>query len=295
MIQAKSTGLEDVKGQFLQIIHTNIRQLTDYLRNELGLPSSYDEEILGREVAKVISYMSFNIDPLQVDVSADAVVNEFIRQSNSLKNISKYKNFRFYKLISENNEAVAACFGIYILTRLETIKGFSFDDILNTGGSAAIAGATGGAVMVDPNDVKKAANTLGDLYRTVSGLFAVGDNAKQMPNGGIYYFYKYYKGQPYFGAAQPKTEQCSVGYFKGTWKPLIESESGMSFELATAYFLKYYPYIKSGYFLTQNDFYMQARKDIADEAAGKTPKSPTGLGGLTPKRRNFFQRLFGRK
>jgi len=287
MIQAKSTGLEDVKGQFLQIIHTNIRQLTDYLRNELGLPSSYDEEILGREVAKVISYMSFNIDPLQVDVSADAVVNEFIRQSNSLKNIAKYKNFRFYKLISENNDAVSACFGIYILTRLETIKGFSFNDLLNTGASMA----TGGAVSA--SDVQKTADKLGDLYRSVSSMFGVGDNGKDF-TGGVYYFYKYYKGQPYFGAPEPKTEAISVGYFKGTWKPLIESESGMSFELATAYFLKYYPYIKSGYFLTQNDFYIQARKDIADEAAGKTPKSPSSMGGLTPKRRNFFQRLFGK-
>jgi hypothetical protein len=293
MIQAKSTGLEDVKGQFLQIIHTNIRQLTDYLRNELGLPSSYDEEILGREVAKVISYMSFNIDPLQVDVSADAVVNEFMKQSNSLKNIAKYKNFRFYKLISENNDAVSACFGIYILTRLETIKGFSFNDLINRGGSAAVSVVSGGTVNLEASDVKKAADKLGDLYRSVSSMFGPGDNGKDF-TGGIYYFYKYYKGQPYFGAPEPKTEAISVGYFKGTWKPLIESESGMSFELATAYFLKYYPYIKSGYFLTQNDFYMQARKDIADEAAGKTPKMPAGLGGVKPKRKNFFQRLFGK-
>jgi len=299
MEQAKSTGLEDLKGNFLQVIHTNIRQLTDYLRNELSLPSSYDEEILGRQIAKVISYMSFNIDPLQVDVSADAVVNQFLRSSDSLKNIDKYKNFRFYKLISENNDAVAACFGIYVITRLETIKGFAFLPILlgvagktAVGAAAKTAAGKAGLQLLSSGKVKEIADQLGDLYRNVQSQFGAGDNGKDLPNG-IYYFYKFFKGQPYFGYAEPVKEKISIGYFKGTWKPLIEQESGISFELATAYFLKYYPYIKSGYFTTQNQFYIQARKDIADEAAGKTPKTPTSLGGI-PAKRSFLSRLFGR-
>jgi len=294
MIQAKSTGLEDQKGLFLQIIHTNIRQLTDYLRNELRMPSSYDEEILGREVAKVISYMAFNIDPMAVDVSADATVNQFLRDSNSLKNISKYKNYKFYPLISENNNAVAACFGIYLITRIETIKGFSFQDLLNTGLNKGGSYLTGG--VLSENDVKAGANTLGDLYSSISDMFGPGDNGKDMPNGGIYFFWKYFKGAPRFGEATPTKEQCSVGYFKGTWKSVIEQGSGLSYDTANAYFLKYYPYIKSAYYTTQDQLFAQARKDEADKAAGRTVKQPVNVGGSTATtvRRSFLNRLFGR-
>ena len=284
MEQAKSTGLEDQKGQFLQIIHTNVRQLTDYMRNELHLPSSYDEEILGREVAKVISYMAFNIDPMAVDVSADACVNEFLRDTKNLTDITKYKNFRFYPLLSENLSAVAACFGIYFITRVESIKGFSFK-LPSWLRSAAKATPQSEAVA-------QGLDTLDDIMNFVNENFGVGDNGRDMPDGGIYYFYKYFKGQPNFGAPTPSKEACSIGYFKGTWKPLIENESGLSFEIATAYFIKYYPYIKSGYY-TMNGFYEQARKDEADRAAGKSVKQTASLG-TSGGIKSLFSRLFGK-
>ena len=284
MEQAKSTGLEDQKGQFLQIIHTNVRQLTDYMRNELHLPSSYDEEILGREVAKVISYMAFNIDPMAVDVSADACVNEFLRDTKNLTDITKYKNFRFYPLLSENLSAVAACFGIYFITRVESIKGFSFK-LPSWLRSAAKATPQSEAVA-------QGLDTLDDIMNFVNENFGVGDNGRDMPDGGIYYFYKYFKGQPNFGAPTPSKEACSIGYFKGTWKPLIENESGLSFEIATAYFIKYYPYIKSGYY-TMNGFYEQARKDEADRAEGKSVKQPASLG-TSGGIKSLFSRLFGK-
>jgi len=293
--RAKAAGLTDVKANFLQIIHKNIRQLTDFLRDDLHLPSNYDEEILGREIAKVISYMSFNIDPMQVDVSADGVVNQFLRSSNSLRNIDKYKNFRFYKIIKDNNEAVAACFGIYIITRVETIRGFDFDSWLNN--TVASVGSIFTGAPISGSDVKKAADQLGDLFHSVNNYFGGStDASNQNINGGIYFQWKYYKGQPFFGYAEPVKENCSVGYFNKTWKPLIESESGMSFDVCTQYFLKYYPYIKSGYFTNQQQFYTQARKDIADIAAGRTPKNPANVGGstTTAKPKNFFQRLFGK-
>jgi hypothetical protein len=286
MEQAKGTGLEDQKGLFLQIIHTNIRQLTDYMRNELGMPSSYDEEILGREVAKVISYMAFNIDPLQVDVSADATITQFLQSTKNLTDISAYKNFRFYKLLNENISAVAACFGIYFITRVETIKGFSFKLPSWLRSSAKSTPKT--------ELIAQGLDQLDDIIKFINENFGVGDNGKDMPDGGIYYFYKYYKGQPYFGAAEPKKEACSVGYFKGTWKPLIENESGLSFEIATAYFVKYYAYIKSGYYTTQEQFYAQARKDEADRAAGKSVKQPANVGGSSSSKKSFLSRLFGR-
>jgi hypothetical protein len=285
MEQAKSTGLEDHKGQFLQVIHTNVRQLTDFLRNELHMSSSYDEEILGREVAKVISYMSFNIDPLAVDVSADAVVNQFLQSTKNLTDLSAYRNFRFYPLLKDNLTAVAACFGIYFITRVETIKGFSFKLPSWLRSAAKATPQTEAAAQ--------AIDSLDSIINFVNENFGVGDNGKPIPNG-IYYFYKYYKNQPYFGYEKPIKEPCSVGYFKGTWRPLTEGESGLSFDIQTQYFLKYYPYIKSGYFKTQEEFNAQVRKDIAAIAAGKTPKTPASLGGSEPVRRSFLDRLFGR-
>jgi hypothetical protein len=292
MEQAKGTGLEDIKGQFLQTIHTNIRQLTSFMRTELNLPSSYDEEILGRQVAKTIAFMSFNIDPLQVDVNVDDVVNQFLRSSNTLKNILKYKNFRFYKIISENNDAISACFGIYLITRVETVRGFDFSDWLNNAVAGAVTVFTG--VPVEGKDVKKNSDNLGDIYAWINKQFGgSGSSSNKNIFGGIYFQWKYYKGQPYFGYAQPEKEQCSIGYFNNTWKPLIESESGMSFDICTEYFLKYYPYIKSGYFTTQQQFYAQARKDIADISQGKTVKTPASVGGILKKRKNILSRIFG--
>jgi len=285
MEQAKGTGLEDQKGLFLQIIHTNIRQLTDYMRNELRMPSSYDEEILGREVAKVISYMAFNIDPLQVDVSADATITQFLQSTKNLTDISAYKNFRFYKLLSENISAVAACFGIYFITRVESIKGFSFK----------LPSWLRSAAKSTPQTeaVAQGLDQLDDIINFVNENFGVGDNGKQIPNG-IYYFYKYFKGQPYFGYATPIKEACSVGYFKGTWKNLIENETGLNYDVASEYFIKYYPYIKSGYYITQNQLFEQARKDELDRAAGRSVKTPSSLGGQSSSAKSLFKRIFGR-
>jgi len=283
-----SSGMENHKTAFLQTIHQNVRQLTDFMRNELHMSTNYDEEILGREVAKIISYMSFNIDPLTVNVSADAVVNEFLRDTKNLTNIAKYKNFRFYPLLKDNLDAVAACFGIYFITRIETVKGFAF--IIPVWLTKILATQGAQLAIQNKSEIVQYLNGLKNFFDT---QFGPGDNGKSIP-GGIYYFYKYFKDQPYFSYSEPIKEECSVGYFKGTWKPLIESESGMSFEVATQYFFKYYPYIKSGYFKTQNEFYIQARQDISDIAAGKTPKMPGNLGlpGTAPK--SFLQRLFGR-
>ena len=176
-----TTGLEDHKTAFLTIIHTNLRQLTDFMRNELRMPSSTSEDILGREVAKVISYMAFNIDPLQVDVSADATVNQFLRDTNNLKNISKYKNFRFYPLLKDNLDAVAACFGIYFITRMESIKGFSFK--LPMWLSNIVRIVPGGQTA------NEALNYLDQLKTLIDTQFGPGDFGKDLP-GGIYYFYK---------------------------------------------------------------------------------------------------------
>jgi hypothetical protein len=284
MEQAKSTGVEDHKGQFLQTIHTNIRQLTDFLRNELRMPSSYDEEILGREVAKIISYMSFNIDPLTVDVSADAVVTQFLQSTKNLTDISAYKNFKFYPLLKDNLSAVAACFGIYFITRVESIKGFSFKLPSWLRSAAKATPQTEAAAQ--------ALDNLDSIINFIDENFGVGDNGKQIPNG-IYYFYEFFKGQPSFGAEKPIKRPCSVGYFKGTWKNLIENESGLNYDVATQYFLKYYPYIKSGYY-NMNQFYAQARKDEADKAAGRTVKTPASLGDKEPIVKSFLSRLFGR-
>lgn len=284
MEQAKSTGLEDHKGQFLQTIHTNVRQLTDFLRNELRMPSSYDEEILGREVAKIVSYMSFNIDPLTVDVSADAVVTQFLQSTKNLTDISAYKNFRFYPLLKDNLAAVAACFGIYFITRVESIKGFSFKLPSWLRSAAKSTPQTEAAAQ--------ALDGLDSIINFVNENFGVGDNGKAIPNG-IYYFYKYFKGQPYFGYENPVKEPCSVGYFKGTWKNLIENESGLNYDVATFYFIKYYAYIKSGYY-NMSQFYAQARKDEADKAAGRTVKTPASLGGERVTIKSFLSRLFGR-
>jgi hypothetical protein len=283
-----NSGMENHKTAFLQTIHQNVRQLTDFMRNELHISTSYDEEILGREVAKIIGYMSFNIDPLTVNVSADAVVNEFLRDTKNLTNITKYKNFRFYPLLKDNLDAVAACFGIYFITRIETVKGFAF--VLPIWLTSFLA--TKGA--------KFAVQNRSEIVQYLSGLknffdtqFGPGDFGKDVP-GGIYYFYKYFTGQPYFGYPEPIKEGTSIGWFKNNWKPVIESESGMSFENATIYFFKYYPYIKSGYFKTQNEFYVQARKDIADIAAGKSPKMPANIGGsATTSSKSLLQRIFG--
>lgn len=287
-------GLDNHKSQFLITISQNIRQLTDFMRNELSLPSSLDEEILGRQVAKTISFMSFGIDPMQIDVNPDAVVNEFLLSTDNLTNISKYKNFRFYKLLSENLDSVAACFGIYFITRIETVKGFAFvlplflTKIVAVGKTAAANKKLQAAVKTAP-EVVQYLNQLKTFFDT---NFGPGDNGRFIP-GGIYFFYKYFKGQPYFGMAEPIKETCSIGYFKGTWKGVIENESGMSFETATEYFFKYYPYIKSGYYQNQNEFYAQARQDISDIAAGRKPKNPAPMGG-TPRSKSFLDRLFGR-
>lgn len=283
-VETSTAGMDNHKSIFLQIIHTNVRQLTDFMRNELSMPSSYDEEILGREVAKVISYMAFNIDPMQVDVSADATINQFLRDTKNLTDIRKYKNFRFYKLLSENLSAVASCFGIYYITRIETIKGFAF--VL----PVWLATFLGSKIV---EKAPEAVKYLDQLKNFIDTNFGVGDNGKDLP-GGLYWFYKYFKNQPSFGMAVPIKEGCSVGYFKGTWKKVIEDETGVSFDVATEYFLKYYPYIKSGYFKDQNQWHIQMRKDIADIAAGKTVKQPASLGNNTNPLTSLLSRLFGR-
>jgi hypothetical protein len=283
-----SSGMENHKTAFLQTIHQNVRQLTDFMRNELRMPSSNDEEILGREVAKVIAYMSFNIDPLTVNVSADAVVNQFLSNTKNLTDISAYKNFKFYPLLKDNLDAVAACFGIYFITRIETVKGFAF--VIPVWLTKILATQGAQLAIQNRSEIVQYLNGLKNFFDT---QFGPGDNGKPVP-GGIYYFWKYYIGNPYFGKPEPIKEECSVGYFKGSWKPVIENESGMSFENATLYFIKYYPYIKSGYFKTQAEFYAQARKDIQDIAQGKTPKFPANVGGIPTTKKGFFSRIFKR-
>ena len=288
-IVAKAAGLEDQKTTFLQIIHTNIRQLSDYLINELNLPVNFDEEILGREVARVIAFMAFNIDPMQVDVSSDATITQFLQTTNNLKNISMYKGTKIYPLLKDNLDAVAACFGLYWITRVETIKGFDFRL------PAWLTGAAKAAAKSNPYTAAaaEALPLLGNVVDFVNAQFGPGDNGKDLP-GGIYYTYKYFTGQPYFGYAEPKKEQISVGYFKGTWKNVIENESGLAFDVVQQYFIKYYPYIKSSYFKNQNEFYAQARKDIADLAAGKTPKTPANMGGMNIRpKKSLLARIFG--
>jgi len=285
-MEQNTAGMDNHKSQFLVTISQNMRQLTDFMRNELSLPSSTSEDILGRQVAKTIAYMSFGIDPMQIDVNSDAVVNEFLLSTNNLTNITKYKNFRFYPLLSENLDAVAACFGIYFITRIEQVKGFAF--VLPLWLTKIVASKSVAAAYKAAPEVVQYLNQLKTFFDTT---FGPGDLGRFVP-GGIYYFYKYFKGQPYFGLAEPIRESCSIGYFKGTWKSVIENESGMSFENATEYFFKYYPYIKSGYYKTQNEFYAQARQDIADIAAGRRPKNPAPMGGQ-PAPKSFLQRLFG--
>jgi len=281
-------GMENHKTAFLTSINQNLRQLTDFMRNELRMPSSTDEELLGREVAKVIAYMSFNIDPLTVNVSADAVINQFLLSTKNLTDISAYKNFRFYPLLKDNLEAVAGCFGIYFITRMEQVKGFAF--VLPLWLTSAIASKGGKLIAKNSPEIVA---YLGQLKNYFDTQFGPGDNGRFIP-GGIYYFYKYFSGQPYFAKPEPIKEECSIGYFKGTWKPLIENESGMSFENATLYFFKYYPYIKSGYFKTQFELYTQARKDIQDIAKGKNPKFPANVGGIPgTAQKSFLQKLFG--
>lgn len=285
-VETSNSGMDNHKSQFLTVIHQNIRQLTDFMRNELSMATSYDEEILGREVAKIISYMAFNIDPLQVDVSADATVNEFLRDSKNFRDISKYKNYRFYPLLKDNLDAVVACFGIYFITRVESIKGFSFKL------PVWLQNVIG--VVPQGQTVNQTLDYLDQLKNLIDTNFGPGDNGRDMPNGGIYWFYKYFKNQPYFGEPTPKKEQCSIGYFKGTWQKIIENESGLSFTTATEYFLKYYPYIKSGYYTTQNQLWIQARKDVADISSGKTVKTPASLGNEGSPIKGFFARLFGK-
>lgn len=89
--------------------------------------------------------------------------------------------------------------------------------------------------------------------------FGPGDNGKDIP-GGIYFNYKFFKGNEYFGAQEPFKEKCSLGYFKGTWKNEIESESGFSYETVQKYFILFYPYIRSGFFATQKQFYDEIKK-----------------------------------
>jgi hypothetical protein len=284
-MEQNTAGMDNHKSQFLVTISQNMRQLTDFMRNELSLPSSTSEDILGRQVAKTISFMSFNIDPMQIDVNPDAVVNEFLLSTNNLTNITKYKNFRFYPLLSENLEAVAACFGIYFITRMEQVKGFAF--VLPLWLTKIVASKKIAAAYKAAPEVVQYLNQLKTFFDTT---FGPGDNGRFIP-GGIYFFYKYFKGQPYFGMPEPIRESCSIGYFKGTWQKVIEDGSGMSFETATEYFLKYYPYIKSGYY-NMDQWEAQSRKDIADIAAGRRPKNPAPMGG-SPAPKSFLQRLFG--
>jgi len=109
------------------------------------------------------------------------------------------------------------------------------------------------------DDVLKTIFPVYALTNYIQNTFGPGDNGKDLP-GGIYYNYKFFKGGQYFGAEAPFKESSSVGYFKGTWKPLIESESGYSYETVQKYFLLFYPLIKSGFFSTQKQFYEEIKK-----------------------------------
>ena len=109
------------------------------------------------------------------------------------------------------------------------------------------------------DDVLKVIVPIYGLTSFLNEKFGPGDNGKDVP-GGIYFNYKFFKGGDYFGADAPFKEKCSVGYFKGTWKPAIESESGFSYETVQKYFLLFYPLIRSGYFPTQKEFYAEIKK-----------------------------------
>jgi len=185
---------------------------------------------------------STNIDPNtgEVITTPSANISEFDKQINLIKSKYSYlkyldigKNSIVYPsyLSSQNGvkDFIAAVSPLYNL-----LKDESFDDVLKT---------------------------LSPVYSVGSYLKEVwgpGDNGIDVP-GGIFFNWKFFKGGPYFGAAAPFKEKCSVGFFKN-WKATIESEFKLPYDVVQKYFLLFYPLIKNGTYTTENQLYDEANK-----------------------------------
>lgn len=103
-----------------------------------------------------------------------------------------------------------------------------------------------GAIKYLRNEVQPVIDQFTNWLDEVTG-WGPGDNGKDMPNGGIIMFYKYFKGEPNYGKPIKK-EPMSVGYFKTKWKGICEADTKnrLTFSEMEGLFQVYFPILREG-------------------------------------------------
>lgn len=271
--------------RFTEIVNRKRYNINAFCNEILKISPNQSVDWLARDFCKYVAYACLNINPAAVDINAENVINEFILQTKMLTDFRTVGGGQIKDFLQTQNEAAKACFGVFICKRLkETNKELSFEGSNYVKkGTSYVLGLFGVPQDVSDSISDKSIGFVDQFFNWLSG----GGGGNQTV-GQIYYFWKYQKGQPYYGQDIRK-ENISEN-FKKEWIPKIENESGVNHDVLEKYFERDYDKIRVGYWNTQNDWFASVKKQVDENLRnGKQPFTSGSRNGILSKLFSFLR------
>ena len=279
-------NIQEEKERNLKNIKNNFKQLQVLCTKIFKTSPQSSEVLMAREVAKYVSCIGLGVNPLMIDVNTDTVINEFFQQTKLLTDFTKIKTSSIYSFCTGNSQTLKACFYVYFIKRIESMK--SYDSLFyysidgetvapkkksKIGGffSRLLKSDLAQQVKDTATDkaIEKGTKAIEDFGTWLANETGIGQGQGNSASSGgqIYYPYKYFPSGEYATKTQPIKENISLNYLNGTWKPLIEKESGQKFETIQYYFEKLFPKVHAGYFKNQEEMYAYIAKQVQTDYA----------------------------
>ena len=278
-------NIQEEKEKNLTTIKNNFKQLQVLCTKIFKTAPQSSEVLMAREVAKYISCIGLNINPAMIDLNTDTVINEFFQQTKLLTDFTKIKTSSIYSFCTGNNQTLKACFYVYFIKRIESLK--SYDSLfyyaldgttpkkksglfaslfagLKSFGKSTYEQAKQDATDKAIEKGTKAIEDFGDWLANETGIGKGEGNGKNS-GGQIYYTWKFFPNNPYAFKTEPIKEDISANY-KKDWVKIIENEAqGLYFDETQYYFEKLFPKVHAGYYATQAEMYKDMVKLKAAE------------------------------
>lgn len=255
--------IEENKALALNTLQKSIKPLQHFCVDVLKIAPNASIAVLGREIAKYVSFISLGLNPQQVDIPTDTVINEFLNKTKYLKDFTICKGRNIYKFVEMYPELIKAAVTVYFTTELTKIK--NVEDFLYFDGSEEpkglkgfFKGLWGGAKEKAKQEAgqyieEKGTDALDSFINWLGEETGIGRSEGNGKNSGgqIYYTYKYFPNNPLNGSAKPIKEDISKNYLEKVWKPQIEKDgqgNGFNFDIEQRAFPYYFSKIKAGYY-----------------------------------------------
>lgn len=297
-------NIQETKEMELTIIKNNFKQLQVLCSKVFKIAPQSNMVLMARDVAKYISCIGLGVNPAIIDINTDTVINEFFQQTKLLTDFTKLKTSSIYSFCTGNNQTLKACFYVYFIKRIESMK--SYDSLFyyamdgetpkKKGGFfagifAALKGfakSTYEQAKQDATDkaIEKGTQAIEDFGTWLANETGIGRGEGNARNSGgkIYYVWKFFPSGPLAYLDKPIKEDISANY-KKEWVKIIENGSkGLSFDEVQYYFERLFPKIKAGYYKDQNemvDDMIRIKQTEQNAALNKIVKKENAKGFLS--------------